>query len=268
MLADELPFFPSARLLGTCARRGRAASTTAVAATAPTTRRPGSSSTCSTSRATSSRPCSEPRETSATGPSAAATKKACGATRGSRAPCRSTCWCSPRGLPGERSSLRRPSRTRWWRPASRARRSTSSLPRSNRRPSRRCACCSRPATSPFRLRGPYRGPGELRAALRGSWSRLEQCYEATLARHPDLGGRMELRFEVGDDGTLANVVEAGTRFSDAETTRVWSASIAAPPSLLFAQSSGQGLHLPGTLRAPVGRAPGTTLSTSTRRART
>lgn len=60
--------------------------------------------------------------------------------------------------------------------------------------------------------------GELRAALRGSWSQLEQCYQATLARHPDLGGRMELRFEVGDDGTLANVVETGTRFSDAETT--------------------------------------------------
>ena len=61
--------------------------------------------------------------------------------------------------------------------------------------------------------------GELRAALRDSWSRLEQCYEATLTRHPDLGGRMELRFEVGGDGTLANVVEAGTRFSDPETTQ-------------------------------------------------
>jgi hypothetical protein len=60
---------------------------------------------------------------------------------------------------------------------------------------------------------------ELRASLRDSWSALEACYRESLARHPDAGGRMELRFELAEDGAVARVEEGATHFSDADATR-------------------------------------------------
>jgi hypothetical protein len=60
---------------------------------------------------------------------------------------------------------------------------------------------------------------QLRASLRDSWSTLQACYEGALARHPDAGGRMELRFELGDDGVVVDVEEIATHFSDADATR-------------------------------------------------
>jgi hypothetical protein len=62
---------------------------------------------------------------------------------------------------------------------------------------------------------------QLRAALRGSRSALEACYAEALGRHPDAGGRMELRFDLSEEGAIARVEESAiaSRFSDAEATR-------------------------------------------------
>jgi hypothetical protein len=68
--------------------------------------------------------------------------------------------------------------------------------------------------------GPVTAPGggDLRAVLRMSWPEALGCFEAALARRPDAGGRMELRFDVDADGTIARVAEAAPRFPDAEAT--------------------------------------------------
>jgi hypothetical protein len=60
---------------------------------------------------------------------------------------------------------------------------------------------------------------QLRASLRDEWSALQTCYRDALARHPDAGGRMELRFELTEDGSVARVEEGATHFPDAEATR-------------------------------------------------
>jgi hypothetical protein len=61
---------------------------------------------------------------------------------------------------------------------------------------------------------------EVREALRASWPAVEQCYAAQLARHPDAGGDMELRFRARSTGEIMEVAETGeTRFSDVDVTR-------------------------------------------------
>ena len=60
---------------------------------------------------------------------------------------------------------------------------------------------------------------DLREALRASWPAVRQCYAGELARHPDAGGRMELRFRVHGNGEIAEVSEGDTRFGDVAVTR-------------------------------------------------
>jgi hypothetical protein len=60
---------------------------------------------------------------------------------------------------------------------------------------------------------------DLRDALRKSWPAVTQCYAGEVAKHPDAGGRMELRFHVKPGGEIAEVVENDTRFGDVDVTR-------------------------------------------------
>jgi hypothetical protein len=64
---------------------------------------------------------------------------------------------------------------------------------------------------------PIPGAGDLRTVLEASWPAATACFEASLARHPDGGGRVELRFELEDDGSLVRVAEASPRYPDGET---------------------------------------------------
>jgi hypothetical protein len=66
---------------------------------------------------------------------------------------------------------------------------------------------------------PIRNAQAWRQALRGSWSAVEQCFADVLAKTPDAGGRMELRFRVKPDGVIAEVAEADTRFRAIDVTR-------------------------------------------------
>jgi hypothetical protein len=59
---------------------------------------------------------------------------------------------------------------------------------------------------------------EIREALRGSWPAVRQCYAGELARHPDAGGRLELRFRLqGDEG--ADVAEGESRLAYPDLAR-------------------------------------------------
>jgi len=60
---------------------------------------------------------------------------------------------------------------------------------------------------------------ELRHALRASLPAVQQCFSTGLARHPDDGGRMELRFRTKSSGEILEVSEDEPRFSDVEVTR-------------------------------------------------
>ncbi len=60
---------------------------------------------------------------------------------------------------------------------------------------------------------------ELQQVLRASWPAVQQCYASGLARHPDAGGRMELRFRVKSSGEILEVAEDEPRFGDVDVTR-------------------------------------------------
>jgi hypothetical protein len=61
---------------------------------------------------------------------------------------------------------------------------------------------------------------ELREALRASWPAVEQCYAGELAKHPDAGGRMELRFRAKSNGEIVEVAEESERrFPAIDVTR-------------------------------------------------
>ena len=47
---------------------------------------------------------------------------------------------------------------------------------------------------------------------------MRQCYASELAKHPDAGGRMELRFHV-KGSEITEVAENDTRFGDVDVTR-------------------------------------------------
>ena len=59
---------------------------------------------------------------------------------------------------------------------------------------------------------------DLRDALRASWPQVKQCYASELAKHPDAGGRMELRFHA-KGSEITEVAENDTRFGDVDVTR-------------------------------------------------
>jgi hypothetical protein len=65
---------------------------------------------------------------------------------------------------------------------------------------------------------PIPGGSDVRTTLRASWPDATACFEASLARHPEAGGRVELRFEIDDDGAVARVAPSGVPYADAETT--------------------------------------------------
>jgi len=60
---------------------------------------------------------------------------------------------------------------------------------------------------------------DLRDALRASWPAVQQCYAGELAKHPDAGGRLELKFHVRSGGTIEEVSEGDSRFADVDLTR-------------------------------------------------
>lgn len=60
---------------------------------------------------------------------------------------------------------------------------------------------------------------EVRHALRASFPQVQQCFASGLAHHPDIGGRMELRFRTKSDGEVLEVSEDEPRFSDVDVTR-------------------------------------------------
>jgi hypothetical protein len=59
----------------------------------------------------------------------------------------------------------------------------------------------------------------LREGLRASWSAVQQCYASELGKHPDIGGRMELRFRVKADGEILEVSENEPGFGDVDVTK-------------------------------------------------
>jgi hypothetical protein len=59
----------------------------------------------------------------------------------------------------------------------------------------------------------------IREALHASWPAVQQCYASELGKHPDLGGRMELRFRVKADGEILDVSENDPRFGDVDVTK-------------------------------------------------
>ncbi len=60
---------------------------------------------------------------------------------------------------------------------------------------------------------------ELREALHTAFPAVQQCYASGLARHPDEGGRMELRFHAKPSGEITEVSEDEPRFGDVDVTR-------------------------------------------------
>jgi hypothetical protein len=60
---------------------------------------------------------------------------------------------------------------------------------------------------------------ELREALHASWPAVQQCYASELAKHPDTGGRMELKFRAKSSGEILEVSEEEPRFGDVDVTR-------------------------------------------------
>jgi hypothetical protein len=60
---------------------------------------------------------------------------------------------------------------------------------------------------------------ELREALRVSWPAVEKCYAGELPKHPDAGGRLELRIRTRSDGQVVEVAEGETRFAEVDVTR-------------------------------------------------
>ncbi|HEY8039257.1 MAG TPA: AgmX/PglI C-terminal domain-containing protein [Polyangiaceae bacterium] len=60
---------------------------------------------------------------------------------------------------------------------------------------------------------------ELREALHASWPAVQQCYAGELARRPDVGGRLELRFRAKANGEIDEVSEGEPRFGDVDVTR-------------------------------------------------
>jgi hypothetical protein len=72
---------------------------------------------------------------------------------------------------------------------------------------------------PVPVARPVPGADGLRQALRAQWPAVAQCYASELAKHPDTGGRLELRFRVSASGEIAEVGEGDTHFCDADVTR-------------------------------------------------
>jgi hypothetical protein len=60
---------------------------------------------------------------------------------------------------------------------------------------------------------------EVREALHASLPAVQQCYASGLARHPDEGGRMELRFHAKSSGEITEVSEDEPRYADVDVTR-------------------------------------------------
>ena len=53
-------------------------------------------------------------------------------------------------------------------------------------------------------------PEVIQRIVRQNFGRLRACYEAGLAKDPDLKGRVSVRFVIGKDGAVASVADAGS----------------------------------------------------------
>jgi hypothetical protein len=72
---------------------------------------------------------------------------------------------------------------------------------------------------PVPVARPVPGADDLRVALRQSWPAVEQCYASALSKHPDAGGRLELRFRVDPRGEVAEVAEGAVGLGDVDLAR-------------------------------------------------
>jgi hypothetical protein len=73
---------------------------------------------------------------------------------------------------------------------------------------------------PLPVAPPVPRADEVQQALRASWPAVEDCYAAALAKRPDAGGSIDLRFRVAFDGAVLDVAEEGDpRFGDVEVTQ-------------------------------------------------
>ncbi|HEX3772779.1 MAG TPA: AgmX/PglI C-terminal domain-containing protein [Polyangiaceae bacterium] len=69
---------------------------------------------------------------------------------------------------------------------------------------------------------PFPNADALRQALRKPWEAARQCYATGLEHHPDIGGRLELRFRVHHTGEIFEIAENDdhdVRFEDVDVTR-------------------------------------------------
>ncbi|MET0594414.1 MAG: AgmX/PglI C-terminal domain-containing protein, partial [Polyangiaceae bacterium] len=59
-------------------------------------------------------------------------------------------------------------------------------------------------------------PEIIQRTIRANYSKFRACYETALGANPDLGGRVQIRFIIAEDGTVQNAApQCGTTLSDA-----------------------------------------------------
>jgi hypothetical protein len=71
-----------------------------------------------------------------------------------------------------------------------------------------------PAAPKFKLH-----PSVIQSTVRAKFGLFRKCYEAGLARDPQLRGRVAARFVIGKDGAVTNVTDDHSDMPDAEVTR-------------------------------------------------
>ena len=64
--------------------------------------------------------------------------------------------------------------------------------------------------APPPISGPDIEPAMIRSIVRGNFGALRRCYEAELAKDPTLAGRIVTRLQIGVDGKVKSVSDAGS----------------------------------------------------------
>ena len=107
--------------------------------------------------------------------------------------------------------------------------------------------------------GPNRGaqepkgrlpPEHIQEVVRSNFYLFRECYQAGLARNPDLKGRVSARFVIAADGTVSNVADGGSDMPDREVAEC---ILKAYYKLRFVPPSGNGIV---TVVYPIRLAPG------------
>jgi hypothetical protein len=73
------------------------------------------------------------------------------------------------------------------------------------------------ASPPPPIIGPHIEPAIIQSIVRGKFDALRRCYEAELAKEPTLIGRVTTRFQIGVDGKVSAVSDAGSDPAMAQT---------------------------------------------------